>query len=475
MTAVKHFKAPEKTFGDLDAGTVAKLVLASSDLTLVLDRKGIIRDLSLDADDLEDEDIDNWIGQSWFDIVTVESRPKIERMLDESREGSASRWRQVNHPVKQGNDIPIRYSAVRVSEDGRIVALGRDLRPMAVLQQRLVTAQSEIEREYSRLRQIETRYHTLFQLTSEPVIVLDSATMRIVEVNPAATQLLAHGSSRIAGKPFLDLLDDASKQAAQTLFADLRASARSDEIRVRFSETGQEFSLGASLFRHDASLHYLLRLSRTDAETGRTTGGANQSSLQRVIASLPEGFVVVGEDQRILMANTAFLDLAQLVTESQARGENISRWLGRSDVDTNIVFSNLRQHGSMRRFASVMRGEFGGQEDIELSGVAVMNGEPSCFGLVMRKAPSALTLSSGNIRVTPGSVDQLKELIGRMSLRDLVRETTDIIEQMCISAALELTGDNRASAAEMLGLSRQSFYVKLRRHGLGELDPSEGR
>ena len=35
---------------------------------------------------------------------------------------------------------------------------------------------------------------------------------------------------------------------------------------------------------------------------------------------------------------------------------------------------------------------------------------------------------------------------------------------------LELTGDNRASAAEMLGLSRQSLYSKLRRFGLGHLD-----
>jgi hypothetical protein len=30
----------------------------------------------------------------------------------------------------------------------------------------------------------------------------------------------------------------------------------------------------------------------------------------------------------------------------------------------------------------------------------------------------------------------------------------------CDQAALEPTGDNRASAAEMLGLSRQSLYVK---------------
>jgi DNA-binding NtrC family response regulator len=37
---------------------------------------------------------------------------------------------------------------------------------------------------------------------------------------------------------------------------------------------------------------------------------------------------------------------------------------------------------------------------------------------------------------------------------------------MCIEAALELTHNNRASAAEMLGLSRHSLYVKLRRFGI---------
>ena len=74
-------------------------------------------------------------------------------------------------------------------------------------------------------------------------------------------------------------------------------------------------------------------------------------------------------------------------------------------------------------------------------------------------------------RDLPRSVGQLTELIGRVALKDLVRESTDMIERLCIEAALELTNDNRASAAEMLGLSRQSLYVKLRRYGLGDLSP----
>jgi DNA-binding protein Fis len=37
---------------------------------------------------------------------------------------------------------------------------------------------------------------------------------------------------------------------------------------------------------------------------------------------------------------------------------------------------------------------------------------------------------------------------------------------MCIETAVRLTNNNRVAAAEMLGLSRQSLYVKLRKFGL---------
>jgi DNA-binding NtrC family response regulator len=83
--------------------------------------------------------------------------------------------------------------------------------------------------------------------------------------------------------------------------------------------------------------------------------------------------------------------------------------------------------------------------------------------------------SMGGGRELPRSASQLAGLVGRMPLKDIVGETTDLIEQLCIEAALELTRDNRASAAEMLGLSRQSLYVKLRRYGLGDLGSDSDR
>jgi transcriptional regulator PpsR len=109
--------------------------------------------------------------------------------------------------------------------------------------------------------------------------------------------------------------------------------------------------------------------------------------------------------------------------------------------------------------------------DVEISAVSIINSGMPCFGFAIRHIgrrphPVAAILPQRDL---PRSVEQLTELVGRVPLKDLVRDATDVIERLCIEAALELTGDNRASAAEMLGLSRQSLYVKLRRYGMGDL------
>ena len=61
---------------------------------------------------------------------------------------------------------------------------------------------------------------------------------------------------------------------------------------------------------------------------------------------------------------------------------------------------------------------------------------------------------------------ELTQLVGKVPLKQIVTETTDIIEKLCILAALDLTMSNRASAAELLGLSRQGLYIKMRRFGI---------
>jgi transcriptional regulator PpsR len=97
--------------------------------------------------------------------------------------------------------------------------------------------------------------------------------------------------------------------------------------------------------------------------------------------------------------------------------------------------------------------------------------EHACLGFTIRDIGRRLPVEGRSTVGLQRTVGQLTELVGRVPLKDIVGETTDLIEQLCIEAALQLTRDNRAAAAEMLGLSRQSLYVKLRRYGLGDYTP----
>ena len=64
------------------------------------------------------------------------------------------------------------------------------------------------------------------------------------------------------------------------------------------------------------------------------------------------------------------------------------------------------------------------------------------------------------------------EQTGRTPLKTLVGEAVGLIERHYIAAAVETSGGNRTLAAELLGLSRQSFYKKIAHYGL-DLDPDD--
>jgi transcriptional regulator PpsR len=466
---VMHLRALKKSLGNLDADAAARLVSASTDIALVVDGDGIIEDVAVGNVELPRDEVDRWVGRLWVDTVTIESRSKVTELLSEAGNTRTPRWRQVNHPSVRGADLPVRYAALQLGDDRRVVALGRELSAMSQLQQRLVDAQQSMEREYSRLRNTETRYRLLFQKSSEAVMIVDASNLRVTEANPAAIELLGKPVKRTVGRPFLDLVDPASMQAAQNMIAAARTTGRADDVRAQLnsgSTGGGEVALSPSLFRQDNAAHILIRITPIATDEVTTTIPVGHRNLQRVVDSLPDGFVVTDMAQLIQTANSSFLDLAQLASVSQARGASLDQFVGRSTVELNGLIANLKEHGSARNFATVIRGQYGNVEDIELSGVAVMGGNDPCLGFTIRPLGRRPTASSASSRELPHSAKQLTELVGRVPMKTIVRETTDLIERLCIEAALELVGENRASAAEMLGLSRQSLYVKLRRFGI---------
>jgi transcriptional regulator PpsR len=469
---VLGFKSQSGWLGRLAPEVTSSLITAASDIALVLDRDGTILDVSLGSAELQREGHTAWIGKAWSDVVTVESRPKVRELVASAGAGMAVRFRELNHPMPNGTDLPVRYSAMQVGEDGTIVALGRDLRNYTHLQQRLVEAQQAMEREYARLRMAETRYRMLFHLASEPVVIVDAGTLRVIEANPAAQRELEATSDRSGGGSILSCLVPEGAEALQAMLRTVQATGRAEEIEVVLAQGDRRFRVSASAFRQDRSAYLLVRLAPLPGSEG--TGDTVASRVLGVLEKFPDGFVVISPELKVLEANRAFLDLVQLATKQQALGEPLERWLGRPGIDLPLLMVTLTEHGVVRNFTTVIRGMFGSTEEVEVSAVPALTGETPSYGFVIRSLGVRTALEGHRGRSLPRSVEHLTELVGRVSLRDLVRETTDVIEKLCIEAALELSKDNRASAANMLGLSRQSFYAKLRRYGLGDLDDDGG-
>ncbi len=465
--AMTHFKDAKANLGSIDPETAAGLFVASSDVVLVIDRSGVIRDVAFGNADLARDAYHDWVGRKWVDTVTVESRPKIEEMVAEATAPTPSRWRQINYAAQHGPDVPVRFSVVRAHADGRIIAVGRDLRALASLQQRLAEAQQAMEREYARIRDSEKRYRLLFQLSSEAVMIVDAGSQRVVEVNPAASAMIGKDFRKIAGSDFEALFDEPSQKVVRSFVAALRVAPRVENVHVHLHGHAEAVLLSGSLFRQDSESHLLVLFSRLGGGAGVSNEKAN---LARILETMPDAFVVTTQEGRILSANTAFIDLVQSASEDQIRGQPLDRWLGRPGVDVDLLFANLRSHGSIRNFQTILTGEFGATEDVEITAVSIPGGEQPCLGFAIRSSGWRAGRDRLGGRELPRTVEQFTDLVGRVPLKNLVRETTDLIERLCIEAALELTRDNRASAAEMLGLSRQGLYAKLRRYGLGDLD-----
>lgn len=469
------FDSSKTTLGELSAGTIGALLAGASDISLVIDADGVICDRSIGSDQMNGEGCEEWLGQRWIDTVTVDCRAKVEAILRDAVNGTPSRWRQINHPTPRGPNLPLMYSAVSLDANGsretggRTVVFGRDMRAAATLQQRLVDAQQSMERDYWRLRDAETRYRLQFQISAEAVLIVDAATQKIAEANPAALALFGDSVQRLIGSPFPVGFDEAGIEKALAMLATARAGGTTSEIRVELLRGRGTVTLVTSMFRQEHATMFLVKLARDTAQVGPAESPTLAAVQLSLVQSVPDCLVLTDADGRIVSANTAFIELAQLANEEQARTESLSRWLGRTGVDLSVLASSLRQRGSVRLFATTLRGEHGAVTDVEISGVSLTHGNQPFLGFSIRDVGRRLGSDIRLNRELPQSVGQLAELVGRVPMKDIVGETTDLIEQLCIEAALELTGDNRAAAAELLGLSRQSLYVKMRRFGLGDL------
>lgn len=447
----------------------ARIIASFTDLVLIVDMKGTIVDVSV-GQGLESHS--GWkklVGRKWVDVLMLDSRGKVEQLLREVSSGHTTRSREMNMKVEGIGEIPFRFTGSLLDDD-KVVCFGLDMRAIAALQQRMVSAQQAMEAEYERVRQSEAQYRVLFHVCREGVLIAHGPRHAVSEANPAAAAILGTTPDALAGQPLHELFAAESQAALSAMLAAISAGGgKQTEVALQLADQSDtEVTASATMFRQSGAVVLLLRFWPTGEAP---TTSVRDSRVLDVLEVMPDAFVVTDEQLHILGANASFCELVQQATERQVVGQSLDRWLGRPGVDLNIVVSTLREHGVIRSFSTVVRGDFGSEQGATLSAVSALDGKLPCFGFAIRPM-TARALGQPGRTFGARSAEQLQELVGRVSLKEIVQETADLIERLCIEVALDISSNNRAAAAQLLGLSRQSLYTKLRRHGLEEFQPS---
>lgn len=450
----------------LSADKLAQLIGVASDIALVLTPQGEIQSVSLGWDELSALGCSQWIGRHWADTVTSESRIKVTEMLALSSEGPRGRWRQVNHPTtSQGREIPLEYTVLAL-DDNLCLALGRGMEAVASLQQRLIESQQKLERDYQRLRHMEGRSRILFETSTEPLLTVDGASQKVLDINPAAQGLFKDGPKRLVERDILEGFDPSSHDEVLSLMRMTQATGRVEMGRARVVGKAHEITLSAKAFPSEQGPQVLFRLLGQDAHQSKDIPQAGLGWMQEALERAPDGWVVADRQGVILSANHEFLSQVGAISLAQLQGQHLERWLARGAVDWGVLQTNVRQLGQVRGFATELQTFSGLSLAVEITALTVSDPDAHWLLYVHDIARKRVTETPAKTGGMADSVAQLAQLVGRMPMKDIVGETTEMIERMCIMAALDLTRNNRASAAEMLGLSRQSLYVKLRRFGL---------
>jgi len=444
---------------------LAEVISTASDIALHVAGDGSVMSVLINEHHRTCGQLDGWVGRQVRELLTSESVQKLDRRLQQLAEApeGTSMAVEVTHQDTVNAGFPVRYALHRLPGDGSVLMLGRDMRAIAEIQQKLVSVQLALEKDYEAQREIDTRYRVLMEMTRDAILLVAMATGRIADLNQAAANLLGGARPEFLGTAVAQEFVGRRRGELLETMASLASADAAAPIEMQARRSQKRLMLVPLVFRAAGERLLLCRLDAV--EQLRPAADETGEALARLYAEGADGIVFTDRDGLIRGANEAFLNLTDGSGLAAVRGRSLGDFLLRGVVDLKVLIDNARRTGRMRMYATRLVTQFQAQVPVEISATWINDRPQPLMGLIVRDASRAEALRRSGLAGEEGA-SSVVELVGSSKLKDIVAETADVVERMCIETAVELTRNNRVAAAEMLGLSRQSLYVKLRKYGL---------
>ena len=461
-----HGAEPSETLSLIEPKSLSGIVAAASDITLVLDSGAVIHSLMVNEASADFGNLDHWIGRSMREFLTSESLPKLDSALERFRRGEyPARPVELNHRDNAIWEFPILYTFHALGAEDRILAMGRDLRPIAETQRQLVQAQIALERGYESQREFDARYRLLLASVTDAIVVVTLGDGRISDANDRAALLLSGARKDLIGSVLASHFSDIRRGEMESRLLGTSAADSTEQVELTTARGGLKLRIVPRVFRVGGDRVAICRLEEAVPSAAADAAGFG-ATLEAFFAAAMEPILFANSFGMILAANERFLALVDAPRLADVKGRNLNEFLARGQVDLGGVMDNVRRSGQVRLFATEIVSDYGARTPVELSAVQVRDRKEPLTAFVFRDAARAEAMRLPSSDGDGTAQQNIMALVGSAPLREIVAETNDMIEKICIETALRLTGNNRVAAAEMLGLSRQSLYVKLRKFKL---------
>lgn len=468
----KIYNLDSEKLNALDINLAAELLAYSVDLVLIINQSGVI-EKCIDGSKPVSSNTSSLIGKKWLDTVAIDSQPKVNALLRTSEDQDEQKWRQVNQEIDGSASIPIQYSTIFFSKQNQLVAIGKDLSGISSLQQKLVESQQEIERDYANLHAIQNRYLQLFNSIDQAYLIVDSQTLKIIEVNKSAGFLVGD-LKKVQGKLFVNLFPAKDHEAIQSYLLESKSGILQSSIQTTLENLKENVEISSMILREGNQNVCLVSIKPKSQAAQLGTANEQAILFSQALEDFQDGFIVCSTNGVILTSNNTFVSMSQSTQRDTILGKSFEIWLGRASIDLKIILGTVREYGSIKDYASTITADDGSSPlDVRISAVSFSSGKLSLVAIGIHPISKASNQPADKPDSLGKNAKELTQLVGKVPLKQIVTETTDIIEKLCILAALDLTMTNRASAAELLGLSRQGLYIKMRRFGIVDSNASD--
>lgn len=225
---------------------------------------------------------------------------------------------------------------------------------------------------------------SLLAESTVPVMIVDAATGKIEECNPAAARLFHVGRDALVGSSFLESF--ASSAAPSVLGCSELAckSGRAETCDVATSR-GAEVSIRLSLCHTGAGAYLLVHPSSRSGPHAGPVFAAPSSGVLSAVHEASIGFLVTDTNFLVEYANRVFLRLIDSRNQADVLGQPIGRWLTMTAMHQARLGALLSRREALEDLTTTLRCERGVLRAVRVAAVAVPHGRDTGWGFCLRE------------------------------------------------------------------------------------------